>query len=116
MYDENNVFAKIIRKEIPATIVYEDDMTLAFHDVTPKAPVHLLVIPKGAYIDYEDFVTKATMAEVAGFFSSINKITHQLGLQEYRLINNRGQSAGQSVFHFHIHVLGGKEMKELDHI
>lgn len=114
-YDTNNIFAKIIRGELPARKVYEDEAVLAFHDIAPNAPVHVLVIPKGEYIDFSDFVSKASAEEVTYYFSKINEIANMLGLEEegFRLTTNKGSKSGQSVFHFHTHILGGAKFSEL---
>ena len=115
MYDTNNVFAKIIRKELPAKIHYEDDIVIAFDDIAPCAPTHVLVIPKGEYEDYSAFINKAPLEIVAHYFQTIEKIVKLMGLQEqpYRLITNRGEGCGQTVFHFHTHIISGKELKHL---
>lgn len=108
-YDKDNVFAKIIRKEIPSTIIYEDNQILAFKDAYPVAPIHILVIPKGEYIDFEDFTQKASNDDIINFFKKVNEIAENLNLNEgYRIISNIGQKSGQSVFHFHIHIISGK--------
>lgn len=114
-YDPNNIFAKIIRKEIPCKLVYEDEHVLAFHDIAPAAPVHVLVLPKGDYISFNDFMHKATMEQAAVFFSSIRRIAESLELAEngYRLIMNHGADASQSVPHFHVHILGGRSLGAL---
>lgn len=114
-YDSSNVFAKIIRKEIPCQLVYEDAETLAFRDIQPVAPVHVLVIPKGAYRSFSDFITQATPEQVARFFSRVHIIAAELGLEEdgYRLVSNHGAQAGQTVFHFHVHLIGGREIRGL---
>ncbi len=111
-YDSGNVFAKIIRKEIPAKVVYEDKQLLAFHDVTPAAPVHVLVVPKGEYVSFDDFSQHASAEEVAYFFLKIQEIAATLGVDKtgYRLITNHGKDASQSVPHFHVHILGGKAL------
>jgi len=108
-YDPNNVFAKILRGEIPCTKIYEDDFTLAFPDIAPQAPTHLLVIPKGSYIDYADFAAHATDAEILGFSRALGKIVEQAGITQagYRLIANSGEHGGQEVPHFHVHLVGG---------
>lgn len=108
-YDTNNIFARILRGEIPATVVYEDDWALAFQDIFPKAPVHLLVIPKGPYTSFEDFVLRATPAESAGFFKAVGTVIQRAGIAQsgYRLITNTGTHGHQEVPHFHVHVLGG---------
>jgi histidine triad (HIT) family protein len=109
MYDKNNVFAKIIRGEIPSSKVCEDDKILAFHDVSPVAPTHVLVIPKGEYVDYSDFVKNAPKEDVLYYFTKVNDIAASLGLNEhgFRLCSNKGTNSGQSVFHFHMHILSG---------
>ena len=112
-YDSNNIFAKILRAEIPCTKVYEDDFALAFHDINPKAPVHLLVIPKGAYATYGDFAANASDAEVAGFSRALSTVIAQAALKDgYRLISNAGTHAHQEVPHYHVHVLGGRDLGE----
>jgi diadenosine tetraphosphate (Ap4A) HIT family hydrolase len=115
MYDQNNVFAKIIRNEIPSKKVYEDDNVLAFEDISPKAPTHILVIPKGEFISFSDFINKATPEKVADFFQKIGKIAKNLGLEEkgYKLVTNNGEQVGQVVFHFHVHILSGKKLGDL---
>ncbi len=109
-YDENNIFAKILRGEIPCDKVYEDDYVLAFKDIAPQAPVHILVIPKGAYISIDDFGANASADEIKGFFAAVSKIAHENDLAEkgFRSIANTGKDGGQEVPHFHIHLLGGK--------
>lgn len=111
-YDDNNIFAKILRGEIPAKKVYEDDHALAFHDLYAKAPVHVLVIPKGKYVSIADFGENASEAEIAGFYRAAAKIARDLGLTEagFRTIANTGLNGGQEVPHFHIHLLGGKKL------
>lgn len=111
-YDSTNIFARILRGEIPNKTVYEDDHVLAFHDIAPAAPVHILVIPKGEYMSFEDFMAKSSAAEVATFFSTIRNIATKLGVDKtgYRLITNHGADASQSVPHFHVHILGGRPL------
>lgn len=108
-YDPQNIFAKILRGEIPNKTVYEDDHVLAFHDIAPQAPVHVLVIPKGAYVSARDFAARASDGEIAGFWRAVGKVAAQLGLEAdgYRLLTNHGTVAGQEVPHFHVHVFGG---------
>lgn len=112
-YDDQNVFAKILRGEIPCNKVYEDEHVLAFHDINPQTPVHVLVIPKGAYVSFNDFSEKASDAEMAGFIRAAGKIARDLGLDSdgYRLISNHGPDAFQEVPHFHLHIFGGAKMK-----
>ena len=112
-YDPSNIFAKILRGEIPCSKVYEDDCVLAFHDIAPSAPVHILVIPKGAYANYGAFVREARPDMLQGFFAAIEKIAAQQNLSDYRLITNHGEVAGQSVHHFHMHILSGTPMGPL---
>ncbi|MDD3030040.1 MAG: histidine triad nucleotide-binding protein [Alphaproteobacteria bacterium] len=110
-YDFNNVFAKIIRGEIPCSKVYEDSFALAFHDINPKAPVHILIIPKGAYETYDAFASTAGDAEIAGFTRALAKVIAQAGLEGgYRLITNAGPHSHQEVPHYHIHLLGGRDL------
>ncbi len=114
MYNKENIFAKIIRGEIPSSKVYEDDKILAFHDISKSAPIHVLVIPKGEYTDYIDFTSKASMEEISYFFKKVNEIAKILEAdkQGFRIVSNCGSNAGQSVMHFHIHILSGKKMGE----
>lgn len=111
-YDDNNIFAKILRGNIPAKTVYEDAFALAFHDIGAKAPVHVLVIPKGKYISIADFGGTASEAEIAGFYRAVSKVANDLGLVEggFRAIANTGLNGGQEVPHFHVHLLGGKKI------
>ena len=114
-YAPDNIFAKILRGEIPCNKIYEDEHALAFHDVTPQAPVHALVIPKGAYRSFSDFVTKASPAEREGFWQAVHQCTQELQLEEsgYRLLANHGADAGQEVLHFHVHICGGGKLGKL---
>ena len=111
-YDSQNIFAKILRKEIPCNAIYENDHVLAFHDISPAAPVHVLVIPKGEYVNYGHFMAKAPDAVRLAFFDAVREIADQLTLHEtgYRLITNHGRDASQSVPHFHVHILGGRPL------
>jgi len=111
-YDESNVFAKILRGEIPCKKVYEDDWALAFHDINPLAPVHILVVPKGPYVSWDDFAEKASDEELAGFVRAVGKVARdqQLVVQGYRLLANTGKRAGQEVPHLHVHVFGGEPL------
>ena len=108
-YDDTNIFAKILRGEIPNDTVYEDDHVLAFNDITPQRPVHVLVIPKGAYISMDDFSAKASDEEIAALFRAVGKITRDLGLDKtgYRVLNNVGIDGHQEVMHLHLHIVGG---------
>lgn len=109
-YDKNNIFARILRGEIPCNKVYEDEYALAFNDISPKAPVHILVIPKGEYVSIVDFGAKASAADIKGFYAAVSKIAMEKGLDEagFRTIANTGLNGGQEVPHFHMHLLGGK--------
>lgn len=114
-YDTNNIFAKILRGEIPNNTVYEDEFVLAFHDIDPKAPVHILLIPKGAYTSIDDFGANATPTEIKGFYAALEKIVAQENLKDsgFRSIANTGINGGQEVPHFHMHILGGKHLGPL---
>lgn len=111
-YDPNNVFARILRGEIPAKKVYEDDHALAFHDINPQAPVHVLVIPKGAYVSFDDFSANASKDEIVGFVRAIGLVARELGLEEggYRLLANHGANSHQEVPHLHVHIFGGRPL------
>ena len=108
-YDPSNVFARILRGEIPSRRVYEDEWAIAFHDIAPQAPVHVLVIPPGPYVALSDFVATACEAEIAGFFRAVGLVAAQLGLETpgYRVLSNMGLHAGQEVPHLHVHLFGG---------
>ena len=109
-YDDTNVFAKILRKELPCNVVYEDEVVLAFHDIYPQAPIHILVIPKNKYISFDDFIDSSP--DIVHFFSVVKKITHKFQLNKtgYRVVTNHGKEGGQVIPHFHIHILGGKQL------
>lgn len=111
-YDDTNIFARILRGELPCQRVYEDDHALAFHDINPQAPQHILVIPKGAYVSWDDFSTRASDAEIAGFIRAVGHVARDLGLVPpgYRLLANVGQDGGQEVPHLHVHLFGGRRM------
>jgi len=111
-YDDTNIFAKILRGEIPNDTVYEDDCALAFRDIQPQAPVHILVIPKGAYVSVADFSAKAPPEEITGFWRAVAKISAAEGLDDdgFRVIANTGLNGGQEVPHFHVHILGGSRI------
>lgn len=111
-YDDQNIFAKILRGEIPCNKVYEDDHALAFHDIQPKAPVHVLVIPKGAYVSMDDFSENASDAEIAGYVRAVGTVARDLGIQEsgYRILSNHGRDAHQEVPHLHIHLFGKRDL------
>ena len=118
-YDDNNIFAKIIRGEIPSTKVYEDEYTLAFHDISKRAPVHVLVIPKTKYVNLDDFSINASIKEQAGLMKAIGKVARETGVAEsvggngYRVISNAGKDGNQEVNHLHFHILGGKNIGPL---
>ena len=108
-YNPHNIFAKILRGEIKCNRVYEDDYALAFHDIAPQAAVHILVIPKGAYVSWDDFSARASDAEIAGFVRAAGHVAREQGLvgHGYRLLANVGENGGQEVPHLHIHLFGG---------
>lgn len=109
-YDPSNIFARILRQEIPCQPVYEDEHVLAFKDIQPRAPVHILVVPKKAYVSFADFSEHASDAEVLAFNRAVGRIAREAGLDDsgYRLIANHGPDSGQEVPHLHFHVLGGR--------
>ena len=108
-YDDNNIFARILRGEIPSSKVYEDEFALAFHDINPQAPVHILVIPKGAYVSWDDFSERGSAEEIAGFVRAVGHVARQAGMvtRGYRLLANVGRNGGQEVPHLHVHIFGG---------
>ena len=111
-YDETNIFARILRGEIPAKRVYEDEHALAFEDIAPQAPTHILVIPKGAYVSWDDFSARASEAEIAGFVRAVGAVSRAAGLVApgYRLLANSGPDAGQEVAHLHVHIFAGRPL------
>jgi diadenosine tetraphosphate (Ap4A) HIT family hydrolase len=111
-YDETNIFARILRGEIPCKKVYEDDYALAFHDIHPQAPVHILVIPRGLYVSWDDFSARATDAEIAGFVRAVGLVARNENLVApgYRLLANVGRDSGQEVPHLHVHLFGGRPL------
>jgi len=111
-YDPNNIFAKILRGEIPCNKVFEDEFSLAFHDINPQAPVHVLVIPKGEYVSMADFTATAPAELIAGYMRAVGKTAEKLDLVEggYRTLANAGADAHQDVPHLHIHIFGGKPL------
>lgn len=111
-YDDGNIFAKILRGEIPNRTVYENDTVLAFHDINPQAPVHILVIPKGRYVSWDDFTATATDAEITGFIRAVGHVARAAGLPAhgYRLLSNIGGHGHQEVPHLHVHIFGGAQM------
>ncbi len=110
-YDDSNIFACILRGEIPCDRVYEDDHVLAFRDINPQTPTHVLVIPKGAYVSFDDFSEQASETEIAAFVRAAGRIARDLGLVEpgYRVLANHGRDGRQEVAHFHLHIFGGQD-------
>ena len=108
-YDESNIFARILRGDLPSNTVLETEHSLAFHDISPIAPIHVLVIPKGAYVSWDDFSAKGSDAEIADFTRTIGTVARQVGAdqQGYRLLSNIGKRGGQEVAHLHVHLFGG---------
>jgi histidine triad (HIT) family protein len=111
-YDRNNIFARILRGEIPCKKIYEDQHVLAFHDISPQAPTHVLVIPKGEYVSLDDFSEKASAAEMAALVRALGHLAREQGVSEtgYRVIANTGPAAHQEVPHFHVHLFGGRDL------
>ena len=111
-YDDNNIFAKILRKEIPSTPIYDDEFAYAFPDINPQAPTHILVIPKGRYVSWDDFSANASESEIVGFIRAVGKIAREAGLVEpgYRLLANTGPNSHQEVPHLHVHIFGGRSL------
>jgi diadenosine tetraphosphate (Ap4A) HIT family hydrolase len=111
-YDKNNIFAKIMRGEIPCKKLYEDEFAFAFEDIAPAAPVHVLVVPKGEYKSFDDFSANAPAPLMKGFFAAVQAVAVKMGLADngYRIISNHGADASQTVHHFHIHILGGRSL------
>jgi diadenosine tetraphosphate (Ap4A) HIT family hydrolase len=109
-YDETNIFARILRGDLPCAKVYEDEHALAFNDIHPQAPVHILVIPKGAYVSWDDFSERGSEAEIAGFVRAVGRVAREQGLVApgYRLLANTGMHSGQEVPHLHVHLFGGR--------
>ena len=111
-YDDQNIFAKILRDEIPSKRVYEDDYAVALHDINPVAPYHMLVIPRGRYVSWDDFTARASDAEIAGFVRAVGLVARAAGLVEpgYRLLANVGLDSGQEIPHLHVHIFAGKPL------
>lgn len=111
-YDDQNIFAKILRDEIPSKRVYEDDWAIAFHDIAPQAPTHVLVIPRGAYVSWDDFSARGSDAEIAGFVRAVGTVARAAGLvgDGYRLLANVGRESGQEVPHLHVHIFAGRPL------
>ena len=115
MYDENNIFAKILRKEIPCDKVYEDEFSLFFNDINPQAKIHVLGIPKFPCITFSDFLKNADDENITSFFKSVQVVINNINIENtgYRLITNSGEDGGQEVPHFHIHILAGEKIGSL---
>lgn len=111
-YDDDNVFAKILRDEIPSKRVYEDDYAVAFHDINAQAPTHILVIPRGRYVSWDDFTANANDAEISGYIRAVGHVARAAGLVEpgYRLLANTGMDAHQEVPHLHVHIFAGRKL------
>ncbi|MGH6633189.1 histidine triad nucleotide-binding protein [Sphingopyxis sp.] len=111
-YDETNIFARILRGELPSKTVYEDEFALAFHDINPQAPLHILVIPKGSYVSWDDFSERASDAEIAGFVRAVGKVARDAGLVApgYRLLANVGLDSHQEIAHLHVHIFAGQPL------
>ena len=117
-YDDNNIFAKILKGEIPCKKIYEDEFVLSFHDITPQKKIHALVIPKGKYIDLDDFCRNASTNEMVGMFKGIEKVSKKLGIsmdsgKGYRALSNIGVDGGQEVPHLHFHLFGGEKIGKM---
>ena len=116
-YDKNNIFAKILKGEIPCKKVFENEYVLSFHDINPQKKIHVLVIPKGEYIDLDDFVSKASDKEIVGFNKAITHIVNMLKISNkeggYRVLSNIGKDGGQEVPHFHYHIFGGEKIGKM---
>lgn len=109
-YDPHNVFAKILRREIPCNAVHEDEYALTFHDIAPAAPLHLVIIPKGAFLNFLDFHASATPELIRGFWAAVTHVANAHTNGHFRLITNNGTQGGQTVPHFHVHILAGTQM------
>lgn len=111
-YDDQNIFAKILRGEIPSTRVYEDDWAIAFEDINPQAAVHTLIVPRASYVSWDDFSARGSDAEIAGFVRAVGEVARRKGLVEpgYRLLANVGRHGGQEVPHLHVHLFGGEPL------
>ena len=119
-YDKNNIFAKILREEIPCKKIYEDEYVLAFHDVNPQKKVHVLIIPKGEYVNLDDFSSKATEKEIVGLIKGIGTVAKKIGVSDvvkggggYRSLVNVGENGGQEVPHLHFHIFGGEKVGKM---
>ena len=117
-YDNNNIFAKILRGEIPCNKIYEDDFVLSFHDINPQKKIHALVIPKGKYVNFDDFSLNASPEEMVGLLKGISKVAKKLGISTevgkgYRALTNISDHGGQEVFHLHFHLFGGEKVGKI---
>ena len=117
LYDDANIFARILRQDIPAKVIYENEVALSFYDVAPQAPVHALVIPKGPFVCVSHFLTQAASEEIVGFWHAVSETVKKLNLAPdgFRLISNEGTHGGQEVPHFHVHILGGAPLGPMLH-
>ena len=115
VYKDDNIFAKILNKNLSTDIILENEHAIAFHDIAPKAPIHILIIPKGKYVKYDDFLDKASKDEIYHFFNLINQLVKDYNLEDtgYRLITNAGKNANQEVPHLHFHLLAGKNLGKM---
>ena len=114
-YDNENIFAKILNKKLPTEIILENEHAIAFNDIFPQAPIHILIIPKGKYIKYDDFINRASKEEIYYFFMLINQLVRDHNLEDtgYRLITNAGKDANQEVPHLHFHLLAGQNLGKM---
>ena len=114
-YDDDNIFAKIINKKVSTKVILESEYAIAFNDIAPQAPIHILIVPKGKYIKYDDFINKASKEEITDFFMLINRLVEINNLKDagYRLISNAGKNANQEVPHLHFHLLAGKNLGKM---
>ena len=114
-YDDQNIFAKILRGEIPCNKIYEDEFVLSFHDINPQKKIHALVIPKGEFTDFDDFTKRATEIEMLEFLKGVSHVSRLLGLENngYRVLSNIGQDGGQEVPHLHFHLFGGEKVGKM---
>ena len=113
IYSDKNIFSQIIEGSVDCNKVYEDNHTLAFYDINPQSPIHIIVVPKGKYLNYEHFCTKAPDFVVSNFFKTVSKIATEHTDGKFRIITNCGKDAGQTIFHFHMHILSGIQMDKL---
>ena len=115
VYNDDNIFAKILNKKLSTDIILENEYAISFHDIAPQAPIHILIIPQGRYVKYDDFLNKASKDEIYHFFKLINDLVEDYGLENtgYRLISNAGRNANQEVPHLHFHLLAGKNLGKM---